>query len=50
MVKSFSCSGLVKDCTWSTTAIGTPSLMKKIVTHVGFKHDLPLSPGDKIKI
>lgn len=50
MVKSFSCSGLVKDCTWSTTAIDTQSLMKKIVAHVDFKHDLQLSTGDKIKI
>ncbi|NNL58454.1 MAG: DUF1059 domain-containing protein [Nitrosopumilus sp.] len=50
MAKSYTCSSLVKDCTWSTTANDTATLMKKIVAHAEFKHDLQLSTGDKIKI
>ncbi len=50
MVKNYACSNLIKDCTWSTTANDTATLMKKIVAHAEFKHDLQLSTGDKIKI
>jgi len=40
MVKSFKCTDIGQDCKWSTSANSIPELIRKITTHVGYKHDI----------
>lgn len=40
MTLSFECNNLIKDCKWSTSASSMHDLMRKINTHVEYKHDI----------
>ncbi|MFQ5497071.1 MAG: DUF1059 domain-containing protein [Nitrosopumilus sp.] len=50
MAKSFKCADIGQNCSWVSTANTTSDLMKKIMAHVDFKHDMALTTGEKIKI
>ena len=40
MAKSFKCADIEQDCKWSTSANSISELMRKITTHVNYKHDI----------
>lgn len=39
MTKSFKCTDIRIDCKWSTSANSIPELMRKITTHLSYKHN-----------
>ena len=40
MTKSFKCVDMGQDCKWSTSANSMSELMRKIITHANYKHDI----------